>query len=99
MLSDLLPQQAGASGLVPYALADGARAHRLGTPEGAEDQPKRGVDQDEFLWIGKRGTRLGPASHWLIADLKDRLSDWQPLRRFCKSGRGRAKADARSAIG
>jgi DNA-binding transcriptional LysR family regulator len=28
--------------------------------------------------VRQRGTRLGPASHWLIADLKDRLSDWKP---------------------
>jgi DNA-binding transcriptional LysR family regulator len=28
--------------------------------------------------VRQRGTRLGPASQWLIADLKDRLSDWEP---------------------
>jgi DNA-binding transcriptional LysR family regulator len=28
--------------------------------------------------VRQRGTRLGPASRWLIADLKQRLADWKP---------------------
>ena len=28
--------------------------------------------------VRQRGTHLGPASQWLLANLKDRLSDWKP---------------------
>ena len=29
--------------------------------------------------VRQRGTRLGPASRWLIADLQQRLAEWNPL--------------------
>jgi hypothetical protein len=28
--------------------------------------------------VRHKGTRLGPASRWLVDDLKKRLADWQP---------------------
>jgi len=43
--------------------------------------------------VRQRGTRLGPASQWLIADLKDRLSDWKPC-----AGSAKAEEAARKLL-
>jgi DNA-binding transcriptional LysR family regulator len=40
--------------------------------------------------VRQRGHRLGPASHWLIEDLRKRLADWQPCQ-----GSEKAEAMAR----
>jgi DNA-binding transcriptional LysR family regulator len=43
--------------------------------------------------VRQRGTRLGPASRWLIEDLRRGLSDWEPC-----AGSEKAKAAARRLL-
>jgi DNA-binding transcriptional LysR family regulator len=43
--------------------------------------------------VRQRGTRLGPASQWLLANLKDRLGDWKPC-----AGSAKAEAAARKLL-
>ena len=57
-----------------------------------------GISQSEGLTMAihvvrRRGTRLGPASRWLIEDARKRLSDWEPC-----GGSARAKETARMLL-
>jgi DNA-binding transcriptional LysR family regulator len=43
--------------------------------------------------VCQRGTRLGPASRWLIGDIRKRLADWKPC-----GGSAEAKEGARKLL-
>jgi DNA-binding transcriptional LysR family regulator len=44
--------------------------------------------------VRQKGTRLGPASRWLVEDLKKRLADWKPC-----EGSAKAEKASRSILG
>ena len=78
--------------VVPHAVAYGSRAHSQWAAQAAADQSEEGFTMAIHV-VRQRGTRLGPASRWLIEDVRKRLANWEPC-----AGSGKTKRAARRRL-